>query len=906
MSISSERAEDLFRRGEFLRFIQKATSGALGDPKSNAREHLNLAEAFALTGDSSSASEIARLYSEARCETAIRAHAEYVLAISAWRAGDGPDAAKLFASALRSALESKNSRLIAWTYLHTFRFYIDFHPADAVSAILHSTRKAVIAAGDRQAIAYLHSCVSVLEGQKGRMNEAWRHCVLAEALLEDDPNTWIRGATLLNRGCLYALKCEFKSAEVRLIAAQEAYVQSVNGGSMAAGSLAYLQLQTGKLPEARRTLASIVTDPTLAETRKQPLRETLARVHLLSNELDECAVQLSAILDSAGNGGGIPGYIARWAEITNARLLIRQGRIADALHALLEPERRNTSDDSHFSAALNLAFSQLLMSTGQRAEATRRLSIAEAAGITRRNDLQAQYYYVCAGMADTRSFGEQLKRRAARLWSRQGLITPRLEIGDGTETIHEVRHELAIASKGEPLIPATAASVTSAFAACFDLADHPSLIAHELVATMRAVGCASDAQVVDLRKVRQPPEKDACLFRLGDEAGVGYGIQWRRPVDPEKAILIADVLRIGRAAVELEKARQEERSRAALWPSEPIEEQAGALFLAEDMQTLLYTARRVAAANIPVLITGETGTGKEVLARLIHSYSPRAARTFLPFNCIATPREMLDAQLFGHRKGAFTGASENFAGVIRAAAGGTLFLDEIGESTLEIQPKLLRFLESGEVHPIGETHPQRVDVRVLAATNADVDALVAQGRFPQDPFYRLDILRLHIPTLLAQTVEIPAFPNPYLQKFSTEMGRSDLSLSEETMEYLIPYRGPGNVRQIANEMRRLAALAEPGAVLMPEHLSAEIAASRRTVPTSERPLVPIEIVVRIDQPLGAAVQHLERAMLSAALARTSGVDEAAKLLGLSRKGLYLKRLRYGMEIDRPKSGTEVA
>jgi len=905
MSINSERAEDLFKRGEFFRFIQKATSGALGDPKSNARERLNLAEAFALTGDSFSALEIARLYSEARCETTIRAHAEYVLAISAWRAGDVRDAAKLFASALRTAIESKNPRLIAWTYLHTFRFYIDFHPADAVSAILNSTRKAVIAAGDRQAIAYLHSCVSVLEGQKGRMNEAWRHCVLAEGLLKDDPNTWILGATLLNRGCLYALKCEFKSAEVQLIAAQEAYVQSVNHGSMAAGSLAYLQLQTGKLPEARRTLASIVADSTLAETRKQPLRETLARVHLLSNELDECAIQLSAILDREGNGGDIPGYIARWAEITNARLLTRQGRIADALHALLETERRNTSDDSHFSAALNLAFSQLLMSTGQRAEATRRLSFAEAAGITRRNDLQAQYYYVCAGMADTPSLGEQLKRRAARLWSRQGLITPRLEIGDGTETIHEVRHELAIASKGEPLIPATAASVTSALAACFDLTDHPSLIAHELVATMRAVGCASDAQVVDLRKV-QPPGKDACLFRLGDEAGVGYGIQWRRPVDPEKAILIADILRIGRAAVELEKARQEERSRAALWPSEPIEEQAGALFLAEEMQTLLYTARRVAAANIPVLITGETGTGKEVLARLIHSYSPRAARTFLPFNCNATPREMLDAQLFGHRKGAFTGASENFAGVIRAAAGGTLFLDEIGESTLEIQPKLLRFLESGEVHPIGETHPQRVDVRVLAATNADVDALVAQGRFREDLFYRLNIVRLHIPPLRERRVEIPAFANHYLQKFATEMGRGDLSLAEETMEYLILYRWPGNVRQIANEMRRLAALAEPGAVLMPEHLSADIAASRRTVPASERPPVPSEILVRVDQPLGAAVQHLERAMLSAALARTSGVDEAAKLLGLSRKGLYLKRLRYGMEIDRPKSGTEVA
>jgi two-component system NtrC family response regulator/two-component system response regulator AtoC len=389
--------------------------------------------------------------------------------------------------------------------------------------------------------------------------------------------------------------------------------------------------------------------------------------------------------------------------------------------------------------------------------------------------------------------------------------------------------------------------------------------------------------------------------RLGDGIHVGKSVvlSCDVPASPTKAIIVMDIFRIAGLALALEKARREERSRAALWPSDPIEDQGDALFLAEEMQTLIDTAKRVAAANIPVLITGETGTGKEVIARLIHSYSPRAAKTFLPFNCTATPRDMLDSQLFGHRKGAFTGATESFAGVIRAAGGGTLFLDEIGESTLDIQPKLLRFLESGEVHPIGETHPQRVDVRVIAATNADVDTLVSQGRFREDLFYRLNIVRLHIPPLRERRVEIPAFANHYLQKYAKEMNKGELRLSEETMEYLVLYRWPGNVRQIANEMRRLAALAEPGAVLMPEHLCADIAASRRTMPATERTLEGNEIVVRIDQPFGAAIQHLERAMVQAALARTSSVDEAAKVLGVSRKGLYLKRLRYGMEIERP-------
>jgi DNA-binding NtrC family response regulator len=299
---------------------------------------------------------------------------------------------------------------------------------------------------------------------------------------------------------------------------------------------------------------------------------------------------------------------------------------------------------------------------------------------------------------------------------------------------------------------------------------------------------------------------------------------------------------------------------------------------------------------VPILITGETGTGKEVLARLIHAYSPRAKASFLPFNCSATPKDMLDSQLFGHRRGSFTGATDNFQGVIRAASGGTLFLDEIGETSLEVQPKLLRFLESSEIHPIGETHPVRVDVRIIAATNADLDTMVAEGRFREDLFYRLNIVRLPIPPLRARRVEIPALAHHYLRKFALEHQKGELRLAEETIEFLILYRWPGNVRQLANEMRRMAVLAEKGAVLMPEHLSHEIAASRRTVPPSERPLEHTELVVRLDQPMPAGIAHVERAMIQFALKHCGGrLEESAALLGISRKGLYLKRQRYGLD-----------
>jgi DNA-binding NtrC family response regulator len=581
-----------------------------------------------------------------------------------------------------------------------------------------------------------------------------------------------------------------------------------------------------------------------------------------------------------------------------------------ALRWLLAIEARTSGIDDHpFKATIHLLAAQAFDRFGKRRDSSRRILKADFAGGSRSTNLQGQFHYT-AGIvvsAEAASLATQLRERATRIWSSQGIVSIGAEINDGMDaTVRESDVGLALTPETQRVLRAI-----NSIGAALDLADHPRLLGAEILQLLDIAGYSSGVSITEtLDDCPDGLDRGAkrVTLRLGDglRRGKSFTLSCDVPDNAVDAIALGDIFRIARAALTLERARQEERSRAALWPCEPVEEQAGALFLAEEMQTLLDTARRVAAANIPVLITGETGTGKEVLARLIHSYSPRAAKTFLPFNCSATPREMLDAQLFGHRKGAFTGATENFAGVIRAAGGGTLFLDEIGESTLDIQPKLLRFLESGEVHPIGETHPQRVDVRVVAATNADIDALVSQGRFREDLFYRLNIVRLPIPPLRERRVEIPAFAHHYLQKYAKEMSKGELRLAEETMEYLVLYRWPGNVRQLANEMRRLAALAEPNAVLMPEHLSPDIAASRRTIPASDRTLEASEIVVRLDQPFGAAVQHLERAMLQAAIAKTRSVDEAAKLLGISRKGLYLKRLRYGMEIDRPKNGTEVA
>ena len=226
-------------------------------------------------------------------------------------------------------------------------------------------------------------------------------------------------------------------------------------------------------------------------------------------------------------------------------------------------------------------------------------------------------------------------------------------------------------------------------------------------------------------------------------------------------------------------------------------------------------------------------------------------------------------------------------------------MDEIGDMPLEVQPKLLRFLESGEIHPLGEPQPIKVDVRVIAATNVNLKSLVSSGRFREDLYYRLSIVPLHLPPLRERRGEIASLASHYLTKYGSEFRKGDLRLSEDAMEYLLLFRWPGNVRQLANEMRRIAALAEAGAVVMPEHLHAEITeaspASRMDAPRREPH--GNEIIVRIDQPVAAAVEHIERAMIANALRLTDGnVERAAAMLGLSRKGLYLKRQKYQIAI----------
>ena len=273
----------------------------------------------------------------------------------------------------------------------------------------------------------------------------------------------------------------------------------------------------------------------------------------------------------------------------------------------------------------------------------------------------------------------------------------------------------------------------------------------------------------------------------------------------------------------------------------------------------------------------------------------RRMTCIVPFNCSAIPRDLVESQLFGHRRGAFSGATDAFPGVIRAAERGTLFLDEIADLDLAAQPKLLRWLEQGEIHPVGEARPVPVSVRLVAATNANLETLAGEGRFRADLFYRLAGAVINLPPLRERKDEIPALAELFLTRYSRECDRKGLRLGDDFVAALLLHHWPGNLRELAYEIRRVVAMATDGDTLSAQDLLPHIAARWNTRPIAV-PSAPVATVrIGLDQTLASAVDELEQKFIDHALAATQGrVTEAADLLGLSRKGLFLKRRRRGL------------
>ena len=323
----------------------------------------------------------------------------------------------------------------------------------------------------------------------------------------------------------------------------------------------------------------------------------------------------------------------------------------------------------------------------------------------------------------------------------------------------------------------------------------------------------------------------------------------------------------------------------------------GFIYSSPAMTRLVEEIHKIRSSDVTVLVTGESGTGKELVARAIHQLSSRRSRVFVPFNCTAVPKELSEAYLFGYKRGAFTGALSDSPGVIRSAAGGTLFLDEIGDLPPDLQPKLLRFLQEGEIQPLGEQRPLKVDVRIIAATNTDLERMVAEGRFREDLYYRLNVIRLQVPPLRERRSEIPTIVDHYIDHYCEKFGRRDIRITPQTMDLLMVCDWPGNVRQVCNEIQRIIARTENGTVITPDQLSPELGrmSAHLSLSSETAPYGSSGKQSTVAQAMSNAVEELERRMIVEALRNQSGnVTRAARELGITRRGLQLKLARYAI------------
>ncbi len=301
------------------------------------------------------------------------------------------------------------------------------------------------------------------------------------------------------------------------------------------------------------------------------------------------------------------------------------------------------------------------------------------------------------------------------------------------------------------------------------------------------------------------------------------------------------------------------------------------------LRDTLEMLERVVTSDTTVLITGETGTGKELLARALHYNGPRADKPFVSENCGAIAPDLLTSELFGHKRGAFTNATEDRPGLFEVAHGGTLFLDEIGDCPPDLQTRLLRVLDQGVVRRVGANEAIPVDVRVVAATHHDLESDVESGTFRSDLFYRLSVFTLHSPPLRERRDDVPLLADHFLAGLNRRYARAVAGLAPEALAALIAYDFPGNVRELQNEVERAFHLAKDGDPILPDQLSAKLSANGREPSGST------------NGSLRSAVERLERDMLRSALERNGGNQtRAAAELGLSRRGLIDKVQRYGL------------
>jgi DNA-binding NtrC family response regulator len=375
-----------------------------------------------------------------------------------------------------------------------------------------------------------------------------------------------------------------------------------------------------------------------------------------------------------------------------------------------------------------------------------------------------------------------------------------------------------------------------------------------------------------------------------------------KPAAPERILVsIRNALNMGALKGEVERLKKHASGRTTF--DDLIGESAA-------MQMVKRLGQRGAKSGIPILITGESGVGKEVIARAVHGSSDRAGKPFVAVNCGAIPENLVESILFGHEKGSFTGATDKHLGKFQEANGGTLFLDEVGELPLDIQVKLLRALQESEIDPIGAKRSIKVDVRIVSATNRDLSQAVAEGRFREDLFYRLNVYPIEAPALRERKDDVQLLVDAFVRRFNVEEGKTVVGASAETMAFLSAYDWPGNVRQLENAVYRAIVLADApylqphdfpsisGVAAPPPEVELSAAPASAAAPAAESAQAPGDAPVRILDARGhlRTLEEIERDLIQLAIGIYAGhMSEVARRLGIGRSTLYRKVREQGLE-----------
>ena len=886
----------LLRRGRLME-AQRALEKR---PRASAHraELVEQAELLHLLGYEEEATRITLEAAPSETPFVVRAKAAAIRASCAYDAGRYEESIHQSQRALELAEQGKEWAVAAVAVAHLIERRSLTRVFDDALPLVPLARRYSIRGGDPQATTQVHVVFARVEGRAGHFDRALRHLKVARLVLERDPNLWLDASIDLALGSILSLMGDYATAYEAAQSAKEKSVESgwAKGCAVAAANLANICVFLGRFEEADRSLTeaprAFVNHPTYVVA----VAETRAQLAISRQDFETARRILS---DLPHRDAPNLTWYSLSCRLTEARVLLALRRWHEALRCAAEGIRLTENAPFHPArAGLKFCHTQAAIALGNPIK-----------GIDLECEMTDPTVALLAASRYTTAVALAATHNSERARVQVGSAR-RLAMSAGSADVISTL-DLGDEDSTSPQTLALAAPNLDSAVTLLDLAGHPNVLGREALAVLEGAECTDALALVASgtgapRIIEERNWTDRDLLRALEHRPDGIEIlplgryrdeMWQIVAKPKTDIdpycTFAAIRKLLAAAVALDRFRRDEKQRSALWPADALEGDPDSIWASEQMAETVGIARRIAPTSMSVLLTGETGTGKEMLARAIHRASERADKPFLPFNCTAVPRDMLESQLFGYKKGAFTGADTSFVGVIRAAAGGTLFLDEIADVNLDVQPKLLRFLETREIHPLGEPHPMTVDVRIIAATNASLERLVAEGRFREDLFYRLNVVRLQLPPLRERREEIPPLVYHYLRRYGDEHRKGRLTISDETLEYLLLFSWPGNIRQLANEIRRIVAMVEPDTAISPAMLSPDIQASRRTIPAVSAP--DAEVRLPLDQPLPAAVQLLEQVMVRRALERAHGrVEEASRLLGISRKGLFLKRRRLGL------------